>query len=375
MRSLRISIVLPVAGLSGGTRIVASHARGLLDHGHRVNVVSLPNPRPTLRQRLGALKRGEGWLRYDQPPSLLDEYGVPYRVLESWRPVTGDDLPDADVVIATWWRTAEWVAGLPPSKGVKVFFVQGYVPDTPVSEAVRATWRLPLHKIVVSRWLADIGRVESGDPDIAIVPNGTDVERFDAPPRQKQPVLTVGMIYSESPTKGADVGFAAVEQARQSVPNLRLIAFSSERPHRNVPVPAYTEFHHRPSQPRLRELYAACDVWLLPSRSEGFGLPLLEAMACRTPVISTPTGVASELLAGGGGFVVPGDDPAGMADAILRVSALRDAEWRALSDRAYEAAHGYTSMDAAALFERTLRDIHAQALAAAKTPELSRVPA
>ena len=67
------------------------------------------------------------------------------------------DLPDADIVIATWWETAEWVNALSPAKGRKVYFIQhhevfSYLPV----ERSRATYRLPLHKIVISRWLKDL---------------------------------------------------------------------------------------------------------------------------------------------------------------------------------------------------------------------------
>jgi len=44
----------------------------------------------------------------------------------------------------------------------------------------------------------------------------------------------------------------------------------------------------------LASLYRGCDVFLLPYRGEGFGMPLLEAMACGKPVITTSEGPARE---------------------------------------------------------------------------------
>jgi rhamnosyl/mannosyltransferase len=66
--------------------------------------------------------------------------------------------------------------------------------------------------------------------------------------------------------------------------------------------------------------YAAADVLVLPSshRSEAYGLVLLEAMACGTPVISTElqTGTSFVNLAGETGLVVPPRDPQALADAL-----------------------------------------------------------
>jgi glycosyltransferase involved in cell wall biosynthesis len=110
----------------------------------------------------------------------------------------------------------------------------------------------------------------------------------------------------------------------------------------------------RPAQDQIKNIYGKCDVWLVGSRSEGFGLPILEAMACRTPVISTPTGAAPELTAPGGGVLVPMDDPSAMAKEIQRIVQLPDEQWRAMSDIAHQTATKYTWEDATTLFEAAL---------------------
>jgi glycosyltransferase involved in cell wall biosynthesis len=59
---------------------------------------------------------------------------------------------------------------------------------------------------------------------------------------------------------------------------------------------------------------AACAVF--PSRYEGFGLPVLEALACGTPMITSDISSLPELL-GDAGFAVDPDDAQGLAGAIL----------------------------------------------------------
>ena len=65
----------------------------------------------------------------------------------------------------------------------------------------------------------------------------------------------------------------------------------------------------------LRHLLTGSVALLLPSESEGFGLPAVEAAACGAPVIATTASPLPELLAGGGIFVQPRDLPA-LTDAL-----------------------------------------------------------
>lgn len=61
--------------------------------------------------------------------------------------------------------------------------------------------------------------------------------------------------------------------------------------------------------------YNAATLFLYPSRFEGFGLPVLEAMACGTPVIAAHAASLPEVV-GGAGRLVPPDDVAGWAATI-----------------------------------------------------------
>ena len=68
-----------------------------------------------------------------QAPSMVDGLGLDHRQIESHRPILATDLPDADVVVATWWETAEWIEKFPASKGRKFHFVRAAANTSPVS--------------------------------------------------------------------------------------------------------------------------------------------------------------------------------------------------------------------------------------------------
>jgi glycosyltransferase involved in cell wall biosynthesis len=352
---MRITFVLPDLNLTGGTRVLAEYASRLRARGHDVLVVSTPLPATPLQRRVKSLLRGEGWPRQTKGPSHFDGKDIPIRELNRHRDVTDADVPDADVVVATWWATAAGVASLSARKGVKFIFSQGYeVLPGERNPDIDSVWRMPLRKIVVSRWLAELARTRFGDNNVAIVPNAVDSSQFYAPPRARGTPPTVGFVYSTCGFKNCAVIHDAVELARQRIPALRIVSFGVERPDRSLSLPLGCEFEFRPSPDRLRELYASCDGWLWAGNGEGFGLPLLEAMACRTPVIATPSGAAPELLAEGGGVLVKPESPSDMADAIVRLCGLPESAWRAMSDAALATATRYTWDDATGLFEAAL---------------------
>jgi glycosyltransferase involved in cell wall biosynthesis len=66
---------------------------------------------------------------------------------------------------------------------------------------------------------------------------------------------------------------------------------------------------------RLDALYAAAEVFCFPSLREGFGLPVAEAMAQGTPVV-TSAGTATEEVAGDAALLVDPHDPHAVADAL-----------------------------------------------------------
>jgi len=69
----------------------------------------------------------------------------------------------------------------------------------------------------------------------------------------------------------------------------------------------------------LPHYYSLADIFVFPSLLEGFGLPLAEALACGTPVVSTKVGATSEVV-GPGGRLVPPRDPQALAAALCELA-------------------------------------------------------
>lgn len=353
---MKITFVCPYFGLSGGIRVIAIYADALQKLGHQVLIMSQPKKKPNLKQQIKSFIRGEFKLFENKSEySYFDDLSIPHKILETRRPLTDDDVPDADVIVATLWTTAEWVANLSPSKGAKVYFIQHHeIHDYYPIERVKATWNLPFHKITISQWLVDLAKNEYRDENVSLILNSVDTEQFNAPVREKQKIPTVGIMYSSTYWKGCDISFKALSLAREEIPNIRLIAFGAKKTTENLPLPKNTTYWKQPPQDQIKNIYGQCDVWLFGSRIEGFGLPILEAMACRTPVIGTPVGAAPELLAKGGGILVKSEDPEDMTKAIVKIAHLSNEEWQSMSDLAYKTATSYTWDDATQLFEQAL---------------------
>jgi glycosyltransferase involved in cell wall biosynthesis len=364
---MRINFILPTVDLGGGIRVIAIHAAALARKGHVVTLISQPDKVEPLRRRVKGLLRGNGWQSGRQvPPSHLDGSGLDHRVLEQRRPVVDADVPDGDVVVATWWETAEWVSRLGPSKGAKTYFIQAHetFPNQPIGH-VRATYRLPMHRIVIARWLAQLLKEEYGAAEPDLVPNSVDHAQFHAAERGKQVRPTVGFLYNEAFLKGVDVVLAVLERMRRTRPDLRALCFGSRPPSAAIPLPDWVEFRCAPKQHEIREIYASCDVWLSASRSEGFNLPAMEAMACRTPVVATRTGWPHEaILTGRNGALVNVDDESALLRAASLILSLSDADWKRMSACAAETVASSSWEASSNLFEAALMRAFGSALPA-----------
>ncbi|MEP6506140.1 MAG: glycosyltransferase family 4 protein, partial [Betaproteobacteria bacterium] len=324
--------------------------------GHDVLVVAPPYASRGLLSRILRKLGLPQFAAKVQKPSHLDGRGVKQKMLRMHRPVRESDVPDADVIIATWWETAEFIEPMSPAKGRQVYFVQHHeVFEWLPRERVVATYRTRMKKIAVAQWLVKAIEEDGNREGCTVVPNAVDTSRFFAPPRGKNARPRIGTLYSETPFKGFDISLAVIAKVRAALPDVEVVTFGSAAPAKYRDQLAGIDMIVEPAQETLRDIYASCDVWLSCSKAEGFNLMAMEAMACRTPVVSTRTGWPEEaIVAGVNGALAEVDDVQGLADAVIDILRLADADWVRLSEGAARTVADSSWERSARMFEAAL---------------------
>jgi glycosyltransferase involved in cell wall biosynthesis len=331
----RICFALPAAGSHpiGGFKIVYQYANGLARRGYQVSIVHTCSSRPRFVQRAKSVVldyvkqsvtagwRPDGWFPLDPTIRL---HWIP-----TLRPVF---LPKADIYVATWWYTAERLAKW-KTNARRLYLIQHLETWGGPEARVLATWKAPLEKIVIARWLAEIA-TKVGERAVYI-PNGLDFEQFgiDAPIEGRNP-RRVAMLYHNAEWKGSKDGLQALELLKQRYPDLQVELFGV--PERSPQLPDWIAYHRNPPQRELRELYNRASIFLAPSWTEGWSLPPAEAMMSGVAVVATDIGGHREYCTDRQtALFVPPQDPHGLADAtstLLEDEALRRAIARAGND-------------------------------------------
>jgi glycosyltransferase involved in cell wall biosynthesis len=136
-------------------------------------------------------------------------------------------------------------------------------------------------------------------------------------------VLTVSRLSSTDTYKGVDTLIEAMPQVRREFPlaRLRIVGKGDDLPrlealvHR-LGVGFAVDFTGPLSDEALRAEYAACDLFALPSRKEGFGLVFLEAMTYGKACIGARAGGAPEVITDATGQLVEYGNIPDLADAV-----------------------------------------------------------
>lgn len=330
---MKINFVLPSLSLHGGIRVVFEFCNRLKQLGHEITVIYPvqmdPHAKIRIRDRLRAYtdRSHPDWFDLSAETKLVPN-------------LSGRYIPNADVSLATLWKTAEWVNTYPPEKGVKFYLVQSYEAWAGPRERVDETYRVPLLKIVTSTWLKEILRKKFQVDSFGPVVNGVNFEHFFNDKKVYNTPRRIGMMYSNISLKGSGDAIKAFEIAKQRHPDLRLVMFGLSWP--GLEVPEDAEFHYNPPQELLRKIYSSCDIWLCSSWYEGCHLPPAEAMACKCALVTTDVGgIRDYTIPEQTALVSPIRDPEALAENLIRLLD-NEEELKRISMAGYEKIKEFT---------------------------------
>ena len=270
---MRISFLCPHVRIAGGVRAILTYADRLSRRGHDVDVVV---PAQSTLRALWRNTRRVG-------PTWIPGFAARVQWVDAWR---ATDLEGRDVVVATSWQSADAVARV--QAGAKFYLVQHYESlYHGQADVVDATYRLPLRKIVISTWLADVMREKfDAESDLIVTPVDPGLFR-PVTVEVTTPRPRVLMLHHSYAWKGVGDGLDVIARVKRRVPSLHLVGFGVKPPGGRM---AYDEFHANPAQERLAHLYSGADVYLCPSWDEGLGMPSMEAMACGAALVTYDNG-------------------------------------------------------------------------------------
>lgn len=325
----------PLGGIPAFNRLLC---RACVEYGNsaglQVGVLSL-NDRPGAAD-WRYLLNADFWGASRNKPALVVRY---LKWLACRRP---------EVVIAGHVNLAPLLlaACLPRSKCHTAVVVHGVEAWRDLSPVRRYGLRRADHVLAVSRFTGDMVMHRHGvapdrviwlpdalDPSWLLQAESFSVATQGAHQNDRLVLLTVGRMDASERYKGVDTVIEALPglqaMTRQPVeywvvgdgtdlPRLRALAAIRG-------VTEQVRFLGRVSPEELARCYAACDIFVMPSRGEGFGIVFLEAMAFGKPVVASTAGACPEVVIDGEtGILVDYGDVAGLTAALSRLAAEPD---------------------------------------------------
>jgi len=166
-----------------------------------------------------------------------------------------------------------------------------------------------------------------------VIPNGLDLDRMVATPEAVARLradhgiapddLVVGMVGRFNPIKGQREFVQAAARIAVQFPDCRFVMVGRDCDRDNAKLAEWLDatgvggrFVLLDNRSDVPVCLAAMDVFVLPSRTEGFPNVLSEAMAMARPCVSTDVGDAARVL-GNCGAIVPPEDVGAISDAVL----------------------------------------------------------
>jgi glycosyltransferase involved in cell wall biosynthesis len=281
MTKLKIAFILPGGGPSGGVRCTVVAANQLQQRGHDVRL--LVNKKDTLK---GCIRR---CIRNVQCHPT-DWVKVSIKSAEYFKDIRKCHFSSDELVVASGWWAAREIKKL-DKRLLKVHHVRGI--GSPDDNIMRDCWEEPVPKIVVASYLKEFIKRVVAQEVFAVVTDG--IELRDYYPDPKYPRTGIGTIFKKGYHKDPDTIIQVFKRIKANMPGADCYLFGAEP----KPKELSCEYIMQPPLEMARQIYSRCKVWLLCSRSEGFGLPILEAMACGCAVVATDCGGPKDMIQNG----------------------------------------------------------------------------
>jgi glycosyltransferase involved in cell wall biosynthesis len=164
-----------------------------------------------------------------------------------------------------------------------------------------------------------------------IVNVGVDQDVFKPRPGvERVPGRLLVTTSSDQPLKGLVPMLEAVAKVRTEREDVHLVVIGKPKDGSKIPsildrlaLTPHVTFVSGVTTERIVDLYAECELAVVPSLYEGFSLPAIEAMSCAAPLVTTTGGALPEVVGEDGetALTVPPGDPSALAVAILRMLA------------------------------------------------------
>ncbi len=288
---MKISFILPGRGRSGGIKSTVKAANGLLQRGHKVRLLVNKN-NPSIRSQLRNL-----WLSV-HCPNGNDWLDLFEGTVERFNNIERCTFEDGEIVVASGWWAGIEMRRVKLSAIIKVHYIHGMLRD---SNQMRAAWGENIPKMAVASYLEEVIEKTCNQKIVDVIPNGVDTNEY-YPQVSENQRNGVGTIFGIGYHKDPETILGVLKKLRQQCAETPQRVFSVHRRPNDIPREIY---HRLPSLEETREIYSRSLVWIMGSCSEGFGIPILEAMACGCAVVATDCGGPRDIIKDGeNGFLV-----------------------------------------------------------------------
>lgn len=285
---MRINFVLPRVydRPMGGVKIVYQYAKKMAEDNHDVHIYFYVGHINNVKTVLKIFLDNTIWAKKVKKISWFDIDGVKVHFDQTYKDII--EISEGKI-IATHWSTAKVVNESHCLSKNKYYLIQDYEIFDPAvtKKTLDNTWYLPLKKIVISKWLYNKG-IELGVDKCSMfyVPNFVDTKDFPILEDETSSRRAVSFLWHNNPRKQSFMGMSIANRLKNKFPNLEIIMFGANI----TDHPKNVTIVNNASVEQLNNIYRNSIVYFMPSRSEGWGLTGMEAMACGAAVVAIDNG-------------------------------------------------------------------------------------